>query len=302
VLQAGQRTVSWPILAWGAGALAGALLGCWSWSVRPRLRDGWHLLREQWPSGRWLLTDFATTFSADQLYVVVVALLVSDVDYGRYRAALLLLGPVIVLLLAAGNIALPEMSRRWRGLDGSAGGFDAISPYVRKTSRTIATAVAIYGLVVGVIGGTVLAMVIGEDFDPDPVIAVLVTIGYVAAAASFGRGQALKVMGRMRELWVPRLCVGVVALVSVAVFESAFGIRGVGLAGLGGGGGSVPAVHLTHYSALRGASVSAGSPGVAPSALPAAPQSPASAAQVHGRVRSHDVVAPHMGQDMGRTP
>ncbi|MCA1606592.1 MAG: hypothetical protein LC775_14245, partial [Acidobacteria bacterium] len=157
----GWRSPGIIITAWGIGATAGALLGWISFHDTIGLRSGWLLLGELWPHSKWMLADFLTGFASDQAYIAAAALLLSRAEYGGFRAALSLMGPAYVILIAGGNMGLPEASRRAAALDPS-----ILHGFARRLSVAISLAVALYGLVVVIAGKTVLRHVYGEEFAP----------------------------------------------------------------------------------------------------------------------------------------
>ena len=116
----GGRTAPWFLLAWGAGAVAGAVVGCFQFDVHPFGRRRGPLFSHNWPFSRWLLADFLTIFAVDQTYVLLVAVLLGPEDFGGLRAALSLMGPTAVILLSGGNLGLPTLTEAntGSGVDG----------------------------------------------------------------------------------------------------------------------------------------------------------------------------------------
>ena len=120
VLLLGARTAPWFLLAWGAGAAAGAVAGFVQFGVHPFRKGAGPLFSHNWPFSRWLMADFLTIFCADQTYLLLVAVLLGQAAFGELKAALSLMGPTAVILLTGGNLGLPTLSRARAndGLDG----------------------------------------------------------------------------------------------------------------------------------------------------------------------------------------
>ena len=83
-----------------------------SCSTAPRGARGWALPAALWPRSRWFLAEFSTAFPADQGYLLLLPVLLGTAQFGLYRAGTGLVGPVVVVLIAGGNIGLPESVRR----------------------------------------------------------------------------------------------------------------------------------------------------------------------------------------------
>lgn len=226
----GWRSASHMIVAWGAGATAGALLGFRLFRGIGRPRDGRAFLAGTWPLSRWMLADFLTSFASHQASLAFAALLLSQVAYGGYRAAWNLMGPTIVILHAGANFGLPEATRRANSDVHTA--HTALRRFARNMSAGTFLLVAAYGAVVTVGGGRLLGAVFGPEFAPFSDLAMLAALQYLIAATWFGQVIALKALGRMRRLWSARLAVAGASLVLVVVFHRWFGTIGVGWAGV----------------------------------------------------------------------
>ena len=235
----GWRTPGYMIAAWGAGAVAGALLGFSWFPTVGRWREGWRLLCHLWPMSRWLLSDFVTAFASQQAYVAFAALILSKVEYGGFRAAASLMGPTIVILLAAGNIGLPEAARRVDSMD-----LTALRVFARRLTLGTMCCVAAYGLALAVAARPILRGLYGSDFARFAPLAVLAAVQYVVMVAAYGQGIALKATGAIRRLWRVRLVIAVASLTSLVLFVQWFGYLGAGWAGVATGAYDALAVYL----------------------------------------------------------
>jgi O-antigen/teichoic acid export membrane protein len=222
----GFRSAPWIVTAWGIGGLAGALLGLRWHPAIGGPGEGWQLLRRFWSMSRWFLADFSTGFASDQSYVALAALLMSQADYGGFRAAYSLLGPSFVIAIAAGNIGLPEASR-CVGI----GDIGALREVARRLNIATFAALALYGGFVAVAGRQLLTLVYGQEFARFAHVAALVAGGYSLLGLVFGCGVALKASGKIRRLWRARVVVAALSLTSMVVLIRGFGVMGAGWAG-----------------------------------------------------------------------
>lgn len=223
----GWRSGGHMLAAWGVGATAGALLGTRWFPARAGGRAGWQLLVRLWPRGRSLLADFATLFVAQQAYLVFSALLLSKVDYGGYRAAFSLIGPAIVILLAAGNIGLPEVARRAAAPDRG-----ELRRYVVQLSFWVSCCVAGYGLALALVARPLLRELYGPEFVRFAPLTILVALGYLVLVLVYGQGIAVRATGWVSRLWPARIGIAVLSLGSLLLLERWLGLSGVAWAGV----------------------------------------------------------------------
>jgi len=240
---AGWRSAGFMIAAWGTGALAGAVVGfIWFPTLGP-LRHGGRLLRSLWPLGRWLLADFVTSFASQQAYIAFAALLLSKVSYGGFRAATSLLGPVMVVTQAFGNIGLPEAARRADVDDHT-----ALRQYARRLTLATVACVAAYLLFLAVAARQVLTALYGTQFARYAPLAVLAAFQYVLMVTASGQGIALRVNGAISRLWPLRIVSAVLSLASLVLLVGLFGLNGAGWAGVATGVFDSLAIHFIYYA------------------------------------------------------
>lgn len=217
--------------AWGLGATAGAVVGIRVNSIPPTVSGGLAHLRALWPRSRWFLAEFCTAFPADQGYLLLLPVLLGTDQFGFYRAGAALVGPVVVVLIAGGNIGLPESVRRLRqdGMRGLAG-------YAKRLTAVILTVTMLYCGLLAVFAEPMLRLVYGDEFTGAVTVTRLIAVQYVLLALSFGFGQAVKAAGRMRQLWASRAVSGVLSITAVIVLAREFGLIGAGFASVTAGG------------------------------------------------------------------
>ena len=223
----GWRSVVSMLTAWGMGATAGAVLGLLWFPASARLGAGRKLVRRLWPLSRWLLAEFVTAFASDQSYLVLVAGLIPAVAYGGFRAALSLMGPVLVILIAGGNIGLAEAAAASGSEDPA-----ALPRLARRMSLVATIGVGTYGLAVSVAGSRLLGLLYGPDFGRYGLLVTLAGVQYAVYALVFGPGLALKAAGRMRRLWRVQALTAGVSLASVIALVDWLGTDGAGWGGV----------------------------------------------------------------------
>jgi O-antigen/teichoic acid export membrane protein len=223
----GWRSGAHMITAWGIGAAVGAGIGFRWFPSRARWIDGCRLLVRLWPQGRWLLADFLTAFASQQGYLVFAALLLSRIEYGGFRAGFSLMGPTVVILLAAGNVGLPEAARR-----ADVGDRTALERYVRQLTTLTLCAVATYGLALAFLARPLLRALYGPPFERFSPLVLLAALQYVIIVSMYGQGIALRATEGMTRLWKARVVVAVASFAALLVLWDRFGLNGVGWAGV----------------------------------------------------------------------
>lgn len=223
----GWRSAAFIISAWGVGATAGAALGMWWFREVSALSAGFRMLRSVWPLSRWMLADFLTGFAATQAYLFFAVLLLSDVDYGGFRAAFNLMGPTVVILHAGANVGLPEAARRTDPSD-----LTDLRRFARQLSTVTSIFITAYGVLVALGGKQLLTFVYGSEFSRFAPLVALGAIQQILGVLVFGQAIALKAAGRMRRLWQVRLLAASASLTSMVLLVSWLGTIGSGWAGV----------------------------------------------------------------------
>lgn len=112
LLRAGQSSVEWLILAWGAAGAASAGLGLVLLRVAPALTQSIAWLREHRKLGGYLFADYVFGLGVFQVAILLVGILASATTVGALRATQVLLGPLGVLGMAAIQFGVPEVARQ----------------------------------------------------------------------------------------------------------------------------------------------------------------------------------------------
>lgn len=221
------REVAAYLAAWGLGATVGALAGMLASSIPLRRRGGPSRLRSMWGRSRWFLAEFSTSFPADQGYLLLLPVLLGTAQFGLYRAGASLIGPVVVVFLAAGNVGLPESVRRLR-----TGGMASLAHYTpRLTGAVLALTVLYCGGMVA-FAEPILAFTYGPEFVEAAVVTYLVAAQYLLIALGFGFGIAMKAADRVKQLWLLRAVSAAVSVSAVTVLATRYGLVGAGIASI----------------------------------------------------------------------
>jgi O-antigen/teichoic acid export membrane protein len=219
------------LAAWGLGATAGAVVGMGQARIRLVARGGVARLRALWPRSRWFLAEFGTAFPADQGYLLLLPVLLGTAQFGLYRAGASLIGPVVVVFLASGNVGLPECVVRLRR-----GGMRGLADYTPRLTAAVLAVTVLYCGAVAVLAEPLLLLAYGKQFAGAAVITQLVAGQYVLIAIGFGFGVAMKAANHLRQLWAARAFSAAGSITGVIVFASWWGLDGAGLASIVSGG------------------------------------------------------------------
>lgn len=222
----GLRSAEYIIAAWGGGAAAGAALGFSWFPAISSFGDGWRLLRRLWPLSRWLAADFATAFTAQQAYVAFAALVLTNVEYGGFRAASSLMGPTIVILLAASNVGLPEASRL------ALADRQELRAYARRLTVGTFCWVTLYAAMVAVAARQLLRILYGAEFSRFAPLAILAAVQYVIIVTVFGEGIALRATGQIRRLWRARVVIAPASVITLIILVHWLGYIGAAWGGV----------------------------------------------------------------------
>lgn len=225
---AGERSSVLAIVAWGIGAMAGALFGLRQFSVRPTLIGGLERMRVRWSLSKWLLGTAAATSGNQQAITVLTAAILGPAGTGGFNAANgLVAGPSIMLLAAGGNIGLPEAARAlhdrgWLGLR-------RIQRYI-----TLAGVVSVGSVAVAVLifGKHLLALIYGHEFARFAMTADIVALAVLVGAIRVGALLSFKVTKQTRLLYHISLVTIVVSASAAGILIPLFGVVGAAYAAL----------------------------------------------------------------------
>jgi O-antigen/teichoic acid export membrane protein len=225
---AGQRSAVMAIVAWGIGAVAGALFGLWQFSVRPTLTGGMQRLRLRWGLSKWLVASSSASSGAAQAGTVLVAALLGPVGTGGFKAASTLVsGPTNVLVQAGGSIGLPEAARalKERGWPG-----------LRRVQRLVTiggiVCVAPIAVVVLIFSKQLMGLIYGHKFIAFASTADIMALSFFVSTFRLGAILSLKTTKQTRLLYHTTLVSLVTSLGLTALLAPFFGVLGAAEAAL----------------------------------------------------------------------
>ncbi len=215
------------LASWGIGATAGAVIGVRLARIRLSGRGGFAHLHNLWPRSRWFLAEFGTTFPCYQGYQLLLPVLLGTAEFGAYRAGASLVGPALVIFLAAGNVGLPGFVRQLRHH-----GMSGLRAYTVRFTVAVLALTVTYCAAVMILARPLLRLIYGQQFTGGTIVTQLIASQLVVTAIGLGCDIGLKATGQMKQLWTTRAVTSVVSIISVAVLPIWFGLTGAGLVGV----------------------------------------------------------------------
>jgi O-antigen/teichoic acid export membrane protein len=210
------------LACWGAGAVAGSLLGFLQCRYGPaRLAPSISWWRaEAWTLGRLLGSASLIYTLGTQTFVFILALLVGTRDLGGLRAVQSVFAPLSMLGPALTLPGLPAVARRLR-----AGRSAALSLSMRISLFCFLLTGA-YVIFAAVLGTGLLASVFGSDFAEFDELVRPVAIGQLAIAPTLGFGMLVTAERRGAAVVVAESAAAVVTLGLGTALAAHVGITG----------------------------------------------------------------------------
>jgi O-antigen/teichoic acid export membrane protein len=226
LIGAGQTHITVAIIAWGLGAVAGAVYGLRQFSVRVHTRGGYRMVASRWHVSRWLLATGISGWAGSQAYPFLAGPLVGADGLGGLKAAQsLVAGPSLVLLQAGGSVGLPEASHSLER--------DGVGRLKRVAAMvTIATtaSVGIVAAFVLVAAPQLLKLVYGPEFVPYATTAKIIAIAWVINSLAGGAVLILKVTRNTRALFKISLTNMFVLIAGTVGLSAWLGVNGTAYA------------------------------------------------------------------------
>jgi O-antigen/teichoic acid export membrane protein len=210
------------VLTWGAGALAGGLLGFLQTRVRPAGLTAsirwWKA--EAWPLARWLGPESALLVVQAQVVVFALVAILGTADVGGLRAVQAVFAPMSLLaqaislpglpMLATMAVTMPRLARVWA---------------LRLSAIGVALVLA-YLVVLAILPRHIIGSVFGSAFDRFDSLIVPTGVAQVLGAAALGMGLLLKAESRVRALLMSRVMAAAATVVLGVLLATADGIIG----------------------------------------------------------------------------
>jgi len=223
LVSAGALTAPTALAAWGAGGMAGALVGSRIMATCPRwdasaIRFGRSLMR----LGAWFTASHLILLTGAQAAIFIVAGVVGRAAVGGLRAATNVFAPVQLLQMAAESVGLPEAARAaQRGLGP-----------LRRTaliySGSLTGFAVLYGVVPVLAGEWTLRTVFGPEFVPFADLMLPMVVMHVCGACSSGALCALRAAQLARPLTAAETGITIVRVALVLLLVSQWGLEGAG--------------------------------------------------------------------------
>ncbi len=245
VILGGWSTPTNLVLAWGAGAAAAAVFGCWQLGVIPEPTAGVTWLRSTAGLGVRYAAEFLATFGASQAALSVTGAIAGLGAVAQLRGAQVAYGPVATLANGVRVAGTPIAVR------ARARGFERL----RRVSLVIGG-----GLVVVVVLWTALVLaipegvgeaVIGDSWEPAREVVPAIGVNALATAWAAGLLVSLRAVADARRSLRGRAATGVLRLAGAAVGAvvaggegAAWGLATGAILGLG-------VLHAQYREALR---------------------------------------------------
>ena len=220
LLRSGVASIGLLVLAWGGAATVGALAGARQSGVVPvpQQARAW-ATRHRDLIPRYL-GEFVASSGAGQLSVYGVGLIGGLATLGSFRAGYLLFGPLQVLFMGIGLVAVPELVRFLRR-----------SPrhlYLASSGLSVllATVALAWGMVVIPMPASVGRAILGSTWSTAHALALALTVGWSASGIIAGTAAAIRALAAARQ--------GLKARVAGSLFAIAGALLGVVLGGARG--------------------------------------------------------------------
>jgi O-antigen/teichoic acid export membrane protein len=251
------------VSAWGLGAAVAALYGLRQFSVRPTVRGGGAFLWSRWPTSRWLASERAANWGANQLYLVVAGAMLGPAALGGLKAAQgLAAGPTNLVMNAGGSFGLPEATRQLaeRGWAGMV----RISRIVTGAGVVVAAACAVAVLLAA---PTLLKFLYGPKFASYAPSAQLFAIAIVVGAFFVGPTLTLTATRRIVPLVIIQLVRMVLTVTLTFVAARGHDVTGVATVNLVSCAVALVAMWAIQSRARRSVEAMERPPGVLPEAM-----------------------------------
>ena len=186
LLRSGVASIGLLVLAWGGAATVGAIAGALQSSVVPVPQRGRNWATRHRDLIPRYLGEFVASSGAGQLSVYGVGLTGGLATLGSFRAGYLLFGPLQVLFMGVGLVAVPELvrflRRSPRHLRLASGGLSVL----------LAAVALAWGIVVIWTPASVGRAILGSVWSTAHPLAIALTVGWSASGIIAGAAAAVR--------------------------------------------------------------------------------------------------------------
>jgi len=221
-LAAKQGGVAWFVVAWGGAGCLAALVGGFQAGILPRLSGTRTWLSQQRELGPRYLAENLSMSTATQLRITLLGLIAGLSAVGQVRAAEVLLGPWLAVLMGLSMVAVPEAARALRR------SLRALVLFCVALATVQAVGVAAWGLAIMFLLPDELGTgLLGALWEPASALVLPTTLAFVGIGLMNGAGAGLRALAAARR-----------SLRATLLCACAYLIGGVGGALVGGAAGS----------------------------------------------------------------
>lgn len=209
-------------IAWGGGALAGALLGLRQFHASPSLgRQALQWIRANLPLGGWFGLESAIYTAGSQAAVIMLAVALGPAAVGGIRAISNLFGPVQLLGIAGESVALPALARM-----SARHGPTRVRQFISQYIVVLGLIVVSYAAAFVIFGERLLVLVFGGDFRRFGPLILPLSLSYVAGVWGSGAAIGLRATRAGRGLAIAQAVGTSAKLALVALLVAPFGLVG----------------------------------------------------------------------------
>lgn len=228
----GHLTVTSATLVWGAGAAAGAVFGVVQAKVVPSVRGGMGWLRRHRDLGIPATGEFLLMSGTTPVVLLVLGAVVGLPATAAFRAAVILLGPLNLLLTAAILLAVPEAARLYASAPGRL-------PTVLKWGGTgFAVVAMLFGVVAFVLPTSVGEALVGANWDAARPVVLPLAVQFAGVGLISAWLTGLRVLEAANEAFLVRLVLtplylglAVIGMLTAEAFGAAVGLAAVSALG-----------------------------------------------------------------------
>jgi O-antigen/teichoic acid export membrane protein len=207
--------------AWGAGAVAAALLGVFQTRLPPAaLSRAWDWWRAAWPFSRWLGLESVYYSACGAGVIIVLNSALGPAAVGGLRAAQSLFAPLTLITPAIALPGLPAMAR------AAAQSRRAAFSLAWRLSAAVMAFTGVYVIFMTSVGSALLPLVFGRSFDSFRNLALPIGLWQEIGAAGVGFSLFLTAWQRGRDLFVARVVESTSILALVAILVGPWGLHG----------------------------------------------------------------------------
>lgn len=171
--------------------------------------------------GKWLTGAFIAYWFASQLYLYLAALILGTAATGTLKAALLVMGPLNVLLVFIDTTTPISLARTFASSGGT-----AMHAQLRRTAAWVAPVVAAYCLLAALFAGPLLRLFYGQRYANGSAVLALFAVHYFVISLTRTLGAAVRAKQLTRYVFTSNLYAGVVAVTVGWLIIEVGGVRG----------------------------------------------------------------------------